>query len=405
VWTRRRFLQTSLALGLGTMWPAAGGCSHQPSLQAIHDALDSLRNQRVTLPPLAGHREFRGVVHAHTGLSHDSTGTVEELLSAARSAKLDFLVTTDHYTPRIFTEGLQGSHGAVLVVRGVEVALGCTRQGGLLRRCASVLAIGLREPLKPRPDGQWDWDDLFRTIRGQGALAVIAHPRGMMNSSYYRYADGMEIYDLADTMRERLVDVPRYLLDLALDRTEHREELFMQLVVERSNWNLVAWDRFLQTRRFVGLGGNDAHQSLSVMGLHLDPYDLVFRAVNTHVLAPSLSPKNLVEALRAGRCFTAFNLLADGAGFQFVVRDGDGGSVVGLMGDEVPMEDGLVLVAQSPIPGVLELLRDGVPIRRLEGRNLRYAVDRPGVYRMEVSLQVVDRRRPWIFSNPIYVRA
>jgi len=32
-------------------------------------------------------------------------------------------------------------------------------------------------------------------------------------------------------------------------------------------------------------------------------------------------------------------------------------------------------------------------------------VDRPGVYRIEVSLRVVDRWLPWIFSNPIYVRA
>ena len=54
---------------------------------------------------------------------------------------------------------------------------------------------------------------------------------------------------------------------------------------------------------------------------------------------------------------------------------------------------------------VLTLLRDGVPIRREEGRLLRHGVDRPGVYRVEVSLRVVDRWRPWIFANPIYVRA
>ena len=43
--------------------------------------------------------------------------------------------------------------------------------------------------------------------------------------------------------------------------------------------------------------------------------------------------------------------------------------------------------------------------RRQEGRELLHPVDRPGVYRIEVSLRVVDRWRPWIFSNPIYVRA
>jgi hypothetical protein len=75
------------------------------------------------------------------------------------------------------------------------------------------------------------------------------------------------------------------------------------------------------------------------------------------------------------------------------------------MGDDVLLQDGLVLAAQCPIPGAVELLRDGVPIRRQEGRELLHPVDRPGVYRIEVSLRVVDRWRPWILSNPIYVRA
>jgi len=139
--------------------------------------------------------------------------------------------------------------------------------------------------------------------------------------------------------------------------------------------------------------------------------------VNTHVLAPSetaekfkafspgLTTEGLVAALRAGRSFAAFNLLADAGGFRFTAHAGDGGAVVAVLGDEVPMQAGLTLVAQSPVPGLLELLRDGVPIQRQEGRELRHQVDRPGVYRVEVSLKVVDRWRPWIFANPIYVRA
>ena len=68
------------------------------------------------------------------------------------------------------------------------------------------------------------------------------------------------------------------------------------------------------------------------------------------------------------------------------------------------MEPGLVLEVQSPIPAAIILLRDGVPIRREHGRLCGHGVDRPGVYRVEVSLRVVDRWRPWIFANPIYVR-
>ncbi|TAL11789.1 MAG: hypothetical protein EPO02_03550 [Nitrospirae bacterium] len=417
MWTRRRFIQAALASGLGACVPVLGGCSREPSVGAIRDALAALRSQQVRPPSVAGYVEFRGVVHAHSNLSHDSTGTPQEVLEAARLNRLDFLVVTDHYTPRIFTEGLEGRQGAVLVVRGVEIALGCTRGGALTRRCASVLAVGLREPLVPGANEQWDWDALFQSIQRQGALSIIAHPRGMMNSSYFRYADGMEIYDIADTVRDRLVDVPRFLLDFAVDYADSRDEIVLPLIVERSGWNLAEWDRFTKTRRFIGLAGNDAHQNLRAFGRYADPYALSFKAVNTHVLAasetaeslkafaPGLTTEKLVAALRAGRAFAAFNLLADATGFRFAAHAGDGGAVIAVLGDEVPMQAGLTLVAQSPVPGLFELLRDGVPIRRREGRELRHRVDRTGVYRVEVSLKVVDRWRPWIFANPIYVRA
>ncbi len=388
MWTRRRFVQAALAAGLGAFIPAVGGCSAKPSVSAISEALQALRRQRIAPPPLEGYREFRGVVHAHTALSHDSTGTVEEILEAASFAKLDFLITTDHYTPRIFTEGLDGRRGSLLVVRGVEIALGCTREGALTR------------------------------IRSQGALAIIAHPRGLMNRSYFRYADGLEICDLADTVRDRLVDVPRFLLGFLMDYGGYyQDEILLPLIVERSNWNLVEWDRFTKVRRYIGLAGNDAHQNLNVFGRQADPYLLTFRAVNTHIVAPlgvaegfrpvapPLTTDDLMSALRAGRCFVSFNLMADAAGFRFAAHVREGGPVVALMGDDVLLQDGLVLAAQCPVPGSVELLRDGVPIRRQEGRELLHPVDRPGVYRIEVSLRVVDRWLPWIFSNPIYVRA
>ena len=46
------------------------------------------------------------------------------------------------------------------------------------------------------------------------------------------------------------------------------------------------------------------------------------------------------------------------------------------------------------------LLRDGHVIEEFEGKRLSYAITQPGVYRVEVR----RRFKPWIFSNPIYVR-
>ena len=402
MWTRRRLLQAGVALGISSLWPAIA-YSPRSSLLAAHDALEALRAQRLVLSPLEGWTEFRGVLHAHTALSHDSRGTVDEIIAAARAARLNFLITTDHYTPRIYAEGIQGLVNSVLMIRGVEIGMGCTHGAGLARRCGSLLAFGCRRPLIPDARTGWNWEVVFKTIREQGGLSIIAHPRGLPRAEYFNQADGMEIYDIADAMREHIIDAPRELLEFVLASAKYPEE-FILPVVERMNWHLVQWDRVSRARRFVGVAGNDAHQSLAVLGRRIDPYDLIFRALNMHVLAHSLTEENIIAGLREGRCFVSFNLLGDAAGFQFRAREISTGMQRAVLGEELKMKEGLVLEAQSPIPGALTLLRDGVPSRRDRGRLLRHGVDRPGVYRVEVSLRVVDRWQPWIFANPIYIR-
>jgi hypothetical protein len=403
VLSRRRFLQAGLALGVTALW---AGVAYSPrgSLQSVHEALASLRSQRRPPPPLEDRVEYRGVIHAHTEISHDSDGTVDEMLAAAEAARLNFLVTTDHYSPRIYTDGIDGFRGSLLVIRGLEIGMGCIQASGIDRRCGAVLAIGLREPLFPDEQNGWQWDALFAKLREQGALSIIAHPRGLLNPSYYQKADGMEIYDVADAMRERIVDVPRILANFAVGFGDYPEECLLPWV-ERMNWNLVQWDRFSRERRVIGLAGNDAHQRISIFGRTLDRYDLVFRMVNTHVLAESLTKDNIMAGLREGRCFASFNLLGDAAGFQFVARDASSGALKAVLGEELKMQDNMSLEVLSPIPASIVMVRDGMPIRREQGRAMVHVVDRPGVYRVEVSLRVVDRWRPWIFSNPIYIRA
>jgi hypothetical protein len=403
VWTRRRLLHAAMALGISSLW-AAFAYTPASSLQAVREALAELRRQRMVLSPLEGLQELRGVIHAHTGLSHDSHGTIAEIVEASRAARLHFLITTDHYTPRIYTEGLQGVQNSVLVIRGVEIGAGCTEAKGVTRRCGSVLMFGFRDPIVPDERNAWDFEKLFATVRAQGGLSVIAHPRGLPNVEYFQQADGMEIYDIADAMRDKIIDAPRELLEFALSAAEYPEEIMLPLV-ERKNWPLVQWDRLTRNRRLVGIVGNDAHQNLAVFGRQIDRYDLVFRALNMHVLATSSTEDDIIAGIREGRCFASFGLLADASGFQFKAREIQTGAQRALMGEALKMQPGLVLEVQSPIPAAIILLRDGVPIRREQGRLLRHGVDRPGVYRVEVSLRVVDRWRPWIFANPIYVGA
>ena len=81
------------------------------------------------------------------------------------------------------------------------------------------------------------------------------------------------------------------------------------------------------------------------------------------------------------------------------------------MGASIPWRPGAVLRAGLPPAGELaktDLLRNGDVVATARGGDVEFALDRPGVYRIEVSLPTPGVRRgwlPWILSNPVYVLA
>ena len=95
-------------------------------------------------------------------------------------------------------------------------------------------------------------------------------------------------------------------------------------------------------------------------------------------------------SLRGGRCYIANDQVADARGFSF-----------SHMGEEMPLEVGTTLTVRTPQPAHIRLLRDGEEVAVGEATELHHPIELHGVYRVEATL----RGRPWIFSNPVYVRA
>ena len=93
--------------------------------------------------------------------------------------------------------------------------------------------------------------------------------------------------------------------------------------------------------------------------------------------------------------------IADPNGF---VYRAELGAAKWSIGSEVPFSEGLRLRAEAPLNGRFRLVRDGVVVLEQQGSALEYNVDRPGVYRVEVWLNLAGEDRPWILTNPIYVR-
>jgi hypothetical protein len=135
--------------------------------------------------------------------------------------------------------------------------------------------------------------------------------------------------------------------------------------------------------------------------VQFDPYDLSLRYVNTHVLARRLDEAEIVAALRAGRAFVAYSLLADATGFRWFAEAG-GAPVV--MGETAPWRPGTRLRALAPVPGRFTLVRDGAVVGRSEGRAAGWDAPGPGNYRVEVEVRVGDEWVPWIYANPVRLR-
>ncbi|MCI0526236.1 MAG: hypothetical protein L0Y56_02110 [Nitrospira sp.] len=369
------------------------GCTPHFKLKSLRADLVELKSQRLSSTDLAGYKDLRGVIHVHSYISHDSQGTREEIIHAAKQTRLNFIIMTDHDTPSIFTEGMQGWYEDVLVIRGMEMIKGCH---GSADRCASLLGIGLKSYFDHR---SLTFQQVLDEVRRQGGLAFVAHPRGWQDWSLEGIT-GVEIYDILDDVMDKKWKFPKLFFDVLYSYGRYPEEVFIS-IQDHPSWHLRKWDQLSQSQRVVGIAGNDAHQNVKVMGYQLDPYPLSFKFVTTHVMAPELNEDSILSALKSGHAYISFDLLSDATGFLFTVL---GGGTSGILGDEIKFIEEQVLTVQVPTPGLIVLVKDGHRFRQCLCSRFSVPAAGPGVYRVEVFLKIQDRWRPWILSNSIYLR-
>jgi hypothetical protein len=240
-------------------------------------------------------REFRGIIHCHSLFSHDSKGTYEEILAAAKAAKIDFICMTDHPPKddkgRPLREGWTGVHDGVLFIQGAEYS-------------DQILALGLKEPISGK-----DRRETIKAIHEQGGVAIACHPELIDDWDAFAEADGMEIYNVHATLQRKAKDKV-WMLRIPKVMKENPEGSFRELQ-ELDSAILKKWDEINQQRPFAGIAGNDAHQNVSFFGYQLDPYPRAFRFVTTHVFAEELTEKSVLDAIRKARCRVVFEISGD----------------------------------------------------------------------------------------------
>jgi hypothetical protein len=347
--------------------------------------------------------EYVGNLHVHS-LYSDGAATIKEIALSAGKAGLDFVCVNDHahMSDSLHLEE-EGYCGNVLLLVGSEIGI----------RYHHYLAFDLKTKVI---ENEHSPQQIIDAVNGQGGFGFIAHPfeRGMPfleKSVVYTWNDlsvhgfaGVCIWNFTSRWKERVKTAFHGLFCISF-RT--------QTLRGPSDDTLAFWDRLCQQRTVIAIGGSDAHGSFVKLGpLRLIPfkYDFLLKTINIHIFLNRQLSKELGRAkeqvygaMKAGRLFIAHDGLAPAKGFRFDYLSEEGSQV--FMGEEGSFGRGGTLVVETPRACEIRLIRNGENIGTWRGDEVVHKVTQKGVYRVEVYLRVfLFGWRPWIFSNPIYLR-
>ena len=400
-----------------------------------------------------GWNEYRGVMHSHSEISHDSLVKFPEIVEYMHEARCDFIFMSDHFVDgkADYSLGWKGIHDGVLFIRGFEMQEG-------------FFPWGLPDDTVFSQND--DPAELARRIRSLGGILCLGHNEEMRPWEIPEI-DGMEIYnihtDLKDEMADRYNKIETFK-DLLINYRKYGDQAlrgtFDAWILNRV---VQKWDDMSKFRKISAYAANDCHQNVGIRGFYtendtlmlldtghddparksgeyklnfatrpllrlffgeltpgkelfridLDPYVRSSRFVNTHFLAKELTEEALLDAVRVGRAFVAFNMLADAGGFAYIAES-NGKQVT--MGESIPLAPGLKLIAEAPLSCRFILIKKGKKVVSQDGKRFEFEVTEPGKYRLEAALAIpgemmliddstVNNMAPWIITNPIEVTA
>ena len=90
---RRKFLLALLVILLLSQAPFA---YRRYRLKRLQNTIQQLASQRIPNDTATEYVDYKGVIHVHTSLGGHSSGTFTELIAAAKSNDLDFVIMTEH---------------------------------------------------------------------------------------------------------------------------------------------------------------------------------------------------------------------------------------------------------------------------------------------------------------------
>ena len=92
-------------------------------LQAVHQAVEKLKNERRQLAAPGPWTDYRANLHVHSAFSHDSRGQIDDIVAAAKRVGTQVIMFTEHPADHydFYSDGHQGLHDGVLLIPGAEL--------------------------------------------------------------------------------------------------------------------------------------------------------------------------------------------------------------------------------------------------------------------------------------------
>jgi hypothetical protein len=417
-------LLASLVLFARPLW------RHFVTYPNFQKQVDAFQLKKKDFPSVTELRSFRGVLHLHSYWSHDSKGTLDDLLSAAKKTGIDFIFLSDHPHKNIdtFPRGIRGTYDGILIEPGSE------KQEFVTWPMDTTII-----------DWKIDKDTVAKQIISNGGMLFYSHTEKPHNWASPHY-QGMEIYNFHTNVLEKTSTLP-IATDFIINGSKFRDWAYRG-IFNRQTAILANWDSLNKTRKIVGFSAVDCHENVNIRARYLsdgrvqwsgfntkpkdtvkvnfwnrwlfhepdqngwifrwmlvDTYETSFNFVVNYLYADTLATRNIAHHLIQGHHFTAFKSLADATGFCYY-GENTNGKMAGMMGDSIKLADLRKLTAVSPYPARFTLIKDGQTLEITEGEQYQYSFDKAlqkGAYRLEAEVKPGDDWLPWIYTNPIYI--
>ncbi len=364
----------------------------------------NLQSQRINLSN-PNFNEYKGIIHAHTNLGGHSTGSFDELIGAAHSNELDFVVMTEHFSFNYDSSALtlNGSYGNTLFLGGNEVDTATADRFLMIPGSADAPKFAFEQT-----------NNFLEKVHAERKLALVTYPEKF--KSWDANFDGIEVFSLHTNAKK--MNPATFIFD-AIWSFPAYPELTLANYFVRPDDNLRKFDEIAAKRKITLFSGTDAHSNIGFhvfgddtgnkfINFKFDDYATIFRLSRAHILLEKDKPltrENLTEAIKNGHLFVGFDVLSDTKGFSFTAENSIENKI---QGDEINLANGVKLKASAPQNVRFVIFKNGEKVFEESNKNeIVFDAKEKGVYRTEVYLDILGSpfdKMPWIFSNPIYVR-